>query len=193
MLLKKDKNKVIFYDYNYISFRHLMKEYSDGLTNEGSNAWKYDPLLSYARQAQERIQEFDRLKKARHLLDAIFLTNELISDGSDVEILSLANTIITRFKILGVFNTLLENTNENARTMVLKFSHSGIYHCCTFCSSGGKKEVTCGCRGTMPGGYQGCGHGHAGHPGVSHWSCCGSVLRHGRCLAHQKYMHQLLV
>ncbi|XP_076377099.1 uncharacterized protein LOC117229318 [Megalopta genalis] len=83
------------------------KSYSDGVTNEESNAWKYDPLLSYARQAEERIQEFDRLKKARHLLDAIFLTNELISDGSDVEILSLANTIITRFKVLGVFNTSL--------------------------------------------------------------------------------------
>ncbi|XP_076284798.1 uncharacterized protein LOC143211215 [Lasioglossum baleicum] len=168
-------------------------KYSDGPVNEEANAWKYDPLSFHARQAQERIQEFDRLNRARHLLDAIFLTNELISDGSDVEILSLANTIITRFKILGVFNTSVEKTYENARILVVKSSHSGVYHCCTFCSSGGKKEATCGCRGIMPGGYQGCGHGHVGHPGVSHWSCCGSVLRHGRCLALQRYVHQLLV
>ncbi|XP_076228295.1 E3 ubiquitin-protein ligase TRIM45 isoform X1 [Nomia melanderi] len=76
---------------------------------------------------------------------------------------------------------------------MLKPPHSGIYHCCTFCSSGGKKEATCGCGGTMPGGYQGCGHGHIGHPGVSHWSCCGSILKHGRCLVFQKCMHQLLL
>lgn len=63
-----------------------------------------DPTLVYTKQAHERIQEFNRLKRARYLLDAIFLTNELLSDGSDVEILSLASTIINRFKSLGVFN-----------------------------------------------------------------------------------------
>ncbi|KZC04569.1 PREDICTED: uncharacterized protein LOC107191137 [Dufourea novaeangliae] len=160
---------------------------------DGTDRWKSDPTLAYARQAQERIQEFNRLKRARYLLDAIFLTNELILDGSDVEILTLASTIINRFKVLGVFNTLVENSSESTRVSVLKPSHSGIYHCCTFCSSGGKKEATCGCGGTMPGGYQGCGHGHVGHPGVSHWSCCGSVLRHGRCLVFQTYVHQLLL
>lgn len=169
----------------------LSKSCSNESTNGGANIWQNDPTLVYTKQAHERIQEFNRLKRARYLLDAIFLTNELLSDGSDVEILSLASTIINRFKSLGVFN-VPENSNENARASMLKPLHTGIYHCCTFCSSGGKKEATCGCGGTMPGGYRGCGHGHVGHPGVNHWSCCGSVLRHGRCLALQKDIHQLL-
>lgn len=29
--------------------------------------------------------------------------------------------------------------------------HSGMFHCCSFCSSGGAKEARCGCPGTMPG------------------------------------------
>lgn len=29
--------------------------------------------------------------------------------------------------------------------------HSGTFHCCCFCSSGGSKEARCGCPGTMPG------------------------------------------
>ncbi|CAH0556993.1 unnamed protein product [Brassicogethes aeneus] len=59
--------------------------------------------------------------------------------------------------------------------------HHGIYHCCTFCSSGGSKDACCGCGGGMPGGYKGCGHGHDGHPGKRHWSCCGNVLEHSEC------------
>ena len=59
--------------------------------------------------------------------------------------------------------------------------HRGIFHCCTFCSSGGKKHVRCGCGGTMPGGYSGCGHGHDGHPGSKHWSCCGSTEEKSDC------------
>jgi tripartite motif-containing protein 45 len=35
--------------------------------------------------------------------------------------------------------------------------HSGIFHCCSFCSSNGKK--VCACGGEMPG-CKGCGHGH---------------------------------
>ncbi|KAL1123845.1 hypothetical protein AAG570_001616 [Ranatra chinensis] len=59
--------------------------------------------------------------------------------------------------------------------------HSGVFHCCTFCSSGGSKNVICGCGGKMPGGYKGCGHGHVGHPGRRHWSCCGNVLQNSEC------------
>jgi hypothetical protein len=29
--------------------------------------------------------------------------------------------------------------------------HKGTFHCCSFCSSGGSKEATCGCGGKMPG------------------------------------------
>ncbi|XP_029315518.1 tripartite motif-containing protein 45 [Cottoperca gobio] len=60
--------------------------------------------------------------------------------------------------------------------------HSGTFHCCSFCSSGGAKEARCGCTGTMPGGFKGCGHGHKGHPRKPHWSCCGSTVEQSECL-----------
>ncbi|XP_048207816.1 tripartite motif-containing protein 45 [Perognathus longimembris pacificus] len=60
-------------------------------------------------------------------------------------------------------------------------THSGVFHCCTFCSSGGQKAVRCACGGTMPGGYLGCGHGHKGHPGRPHWSCCGKFAEKSEC------------
>ncbi|CAB1328866.1 unnamed protein product [Coregonus sp. 'balchen'] len=60
--------------------------------------------------------------------------------------------------------------------------HRGTFHCCSFCSSGGSKGARCGCTGTMPGGFQGCGHGHKGHPGKPHWSCCGSTVEASECL-----------
>lgn len=60
--------------------------------------------------------------------------------------------------------------------------HSGTFHCCSFCSSGGSKEARCGCPGSMPGGFKGCGHGHKGHPGKPHWSCCGNTEEKAECL-----------
>lgn len=154
----------------------------------------YKVLLLHTKQAQERIREFDRLRRARHLLDAISLINDLLADGSEIEILTLARIIIRRLNKLGVTNVMDkedEHLHKNERLSASRLMHSGIYHCCTFCSSGGKKEIICGCRGIMPGGYKGCGHGHIGHPGVDHWSCCGSILRNGRCLMIRKTMHQL--
>ncbi|KAJ3656673.1 hypothetical protein Zmor_015728 [Zophobas morio] len=68
-------------------------------------------------------------------------------------------------------------------------SHHGNFHCCSFCSSGGSKEATCGCGGKMPGGYKGCGHGHEGHPGRRHWSCCGSILEHSECARSNNLSH----
>uniref|UniRef100_A0A182IL15 B box-type domain-containing protein n=1 Tax=Anopheles atroparvus TaxID=41427 RepID=A0A182IL15_ANOAO len=61
--------------------------------------------------------------------------------------------------------------------------HHGVYHCCTFCSSSGSKASTCACGSIMPGGYRGCGHGHDGHPGQRHWSCCGNLHEHSDCTA----------
>ncbi|XP_067624833.1 uncharacterized protein [Eurosta solidaginis] len=66
--------------------------------------------------------------------------------------------------------------------------HGGIYHCCTFCSSKGNKLVKCSCAGRMPG-YNGCGHGHDGHPGSRHWSCCGNVLKNSECTATNKLLN----
>uniref|UniRef100_A0A672H3J2 RING-type E3 ubiquitin transferase n=1 Tax=Salarias fasciatus TaxID=181472 RepID=A0A672H3J2_SALFA len=60
--------------------------------------------------------------------------------------------------------------------------HGGTFHCCSFCSSGGDREARCGCPGTMPGGFKGCGHAHQGHPGKPHWSCCGSTVESSECL-----------
>ena len=59
--------------------------------------------------------------------------------------------------------------------------HHGIFHCCTFCSTGGKMHVPCGCGAKIPGGYSGCGHGHEGHPGCYHWSCCGGIEENSDC------------
>lgn len=68
--------------------------------------------------------------------------------------------------------------NLSARTLR---PHSGIFHCCAFCSGKGSKTVTCACDCIMPGGYKGCGHGHYGHPGRRHWSCCGSAQETSEC------------
>ncbi|XP_077202437.1 E3 ubiquitin-protein ligase TRIM45 isoform X2 [Paroedura picta] len=73
-----------------------------------------------------------------------------------------------------------------AVTVKNKFrQHRGLFHCCTFCSSGGQKAARCACGGTMPGGYQGCGHGHKGHPGAPHWSCCGNAEEASECSVKQ--------
>lgn len=63
------------------------------------------------RQARERIQEFERLQKARHLLDAISLINSLLADGSEIEILSLAGIIVRRLNKLGVTNITIDKEN----------------------------------------------------------------------------------
>ncbi|XP_072937331.1 E3 ubiquitin-protein ligase TRIM45 [Epargyreus clarus] len=60
-------------------------------------------------------------------------------------------------------------------------AHSGQFHCCAFCSSGGARDATCGCGSSMGQGYKGCGHGHAGWPGARHWSCCGNTRRRSHC------------
>ncbi|XP_073941347.1 E3 ubiquitin-protein ligase TRIM45 isoform X1 [Choristoneura fumiferana] len=68
--------------------------------------------------------------------------------------------------------------------------HSGQFHCCAFCSSGGRRDARCACPGHMPG-YKGCGHGHSGHPGARHWSCCGSARRRGPCARASLYQFSL--
>ncbi|XP_014473058.1 PREDICTED: uncharacterized protein LOC106743578, partial [Dinoponera quadriceps] len=175
--------------------KFLLFRYAERSAEDVPNLWDYNVLLYHVKRARERIQEFDRLRRARRLLDAISLVNDLLADDSEIEILTLAGIIVRRLNKLGVTNVSADREDErwyrNARLSASRLTHAGIYHCCTFCSSGGRKEVTCGCRGTMPGGYRGCGHGHVGHPGVNHWSCCGSILRNGRCLIMRKAIHQL--
>ncbi|XP_038063603.1 tripartite motif-containing protein 45-like [Patiria miniata] len=63
--------------------------------------------------------------------------------------------------------------------------HAGIWHCCTFCSSEGSRQATCACGGKMPGGFKGCGHGHPGHPGKWHWSCCALTKQDSECIGQR--------
>ncbi|XP_064079077.1 uncharacterized protein LOC135196299 [Macrobrachium nipponense] len=69
--------------------------------------------------------------------------------------------------------------------------HTGIFHCCTFCSSSGDKTATCACGATMPGGYMGCGHNHAGHPGKKHWSCCAQTSATAPCTRPPSQYYQV--
>lgn len=84
-------------------------------------------------------------------------------------------------------SVLVEGKHVRGSPFVVKVlprrsKHNGVFHCCTFCSSGRKKHIRCGCGAAMPGGYSGCGHGHPGHPGCRHWSCCGNTLEKSECL-----------
>uniref|UniRef100_A0A182NZI4 B box-type domain-containing protein n=1 Tax=Anopheles epiroticus TaxID=199890 RepID=A0A182NZI4_9DIPT len=84
--------------------------------------------------------------------------------------------------MLFVDGKLLEECPVALRIHKLR-PHYGVYHCCTFCSSSGSKGSSCACGSIMPGGYRGCGHGHEGHPGQRHWSCCGSLQEYSDCTA----------
>ncbi|XP_049871028.1 tripartite motif-containing protein 45 [Pectinophora gossypiella] len=70
-------------------------------------------------------------------------------------------------------------------------AHTGQFHCCAFCSSGGRRDATCGCGASMGGGYKGCGHGRAGWPGARHWSCCGATQRAAACTRAARTRSQL--
>ena len=59
-------------------------------------------ISSHSKEAKERIQEYSRLRRARYLIDAIFIGDDLVANGSDVEILSLKRIILKRLKFLGV-------------------------------------------------------------------------------------------
>jgi hypothetical protein len=59
-------------------------------------------ISSHSKEARERILEFSRLRRARYLIDAIFIGEDLLANGSDVEILSLKRIILKRLKFLGV-------------------------------------------------------------------------------------------
>ncbi|VVC93175.1 unnamed protein product [Leptidea sinapis] len=86
-------------------------------------------------------------------------------------------------------NTPIKNSPFPCAARVVK-AHSGQYHCCAFCSSGGRRDVTCGCGSSMGGGYKGCGHGHDGWPGTRHWSCCGNTRRKSPCTRPSQQLYQ---
>ncbi|XP_012284516.1 tripartite motif-containing protein 45 isoform X2 [Orussus abietinus] len=169
--------------------------YSEGLsTMRGSNRCEIQSSeSSHADEAQERIREFARTKRIRYILEAVSLGEELLADGSPVEILSLSAFIVERLQSLGVGSGSESFEGSPGGRSASMHRHTGVYHCCTFCSSGGRKEAACACNGTMPGGYKGCGHGHPGHPGVKHWSCCGSPHRYDKCPIRRKRSHRVIL
>ena len=83
--------------------------------------------------------------------------------------------------IITINNHSIQGSPYLVHVLAKRKRHTGSWHCCTFCSTGGRKDVKCGCRAVMPGGYSGCGHGHPHHPGRKHWSCCGSVIYKSEC------------
>ncbi|KAF7997122.1 hypothetical protein HCN44_005399 [Aphidius gifuensis] len=162
--------------------RYNARSFSCQPSRSSIHTWQQQEDSLHQREAKERVNEYLRLKNARFLLDAISLTEQLLSEGSDAEILSLGGVILKRFKTLGINIQSKSKIKENHQ-------HSGVFHCCTFCSSGGRKEATCACGGTMPGGYKGCGHGHQGHPQKRHWSCCSSTTYHSICPKKQTSLY----
>ncbi|KAJ8893355.1 hypothetical protein PR048_005946 [Dryococelus australis] len=48
--------------------------------------------------------------------------------------------------------------------------HPGTFHCCSFCSSHGNKEATCGCGGTMPGALLSLRTTRISHTTTSHYT-----------------------
>ncbi|CAB0028665.1 unnamed protein product [Trichogramma brassicae] len=116
---------------------------------------------THSREARQRILEYSRLKRAKYLTEAIFIADDLLANGSVVEILSLERIILKRLRFLGLdvddsdapdgcSDRVKSATTTNTTTATTTTMHSGIFHCCTFCSSGGKKDVACACGGTMP-------------------------------------------
>lgn len=95
--------------------------------------------------ARERIDEFLNFKRIRFLVEATFFIEDLIANGSFAEILNVKKIVLKRLKYLGVLDNFADGIHPNSNL------HWGIYHCCTFCSSKGKKESVCACNGKMPG------------------------------------------
>lgn len=107
---------------------------------------------------------------------AISISGKAIKVRADYILIIGASTSISRF-------TMPLPLQDSPITMVVQNlkPHSGQYHCCTFCSSNASKLATCAC-GALMEGYSGCGHGHDGHPGRRHWSCCANVMENSECL-----------
>ena len=139
-------------------------------------------LTVYDRYDEQRVVGGDRVEANVQSSDGSFVKTSVVDKGNgDYHITYMPETV-GEHRI----SVLVENKHVKGSPFTLVIhpkgkKHRGIFHCCTFCSSEGKKHVKCGCGGTMPGGYSGCGHGHPGHPGSYHWSCCGITAEKSEC------------
>ena len=140
-------------------------------------------LTAFDRFGERRIMGGDRVEANVHSCDGSFVSTAVTDKGDGEYQVVYTPETVGEHRI----SVLVEGKHVKGSpfTVVVRSKgkkHRGIFHCCTFCSSEGKKHVKCGCGGTMPGGYSGCGHGHPGHPGSWHWSCCGSTIEKSECL-----------
>lgn len=133
---------------------------------------------------ERRVMGGDRVEANVQSSDGSFVKTSVVDKGDGDYYISYMPEAVGEHRI----SVLVEGKHVKGSPFSLVVhpkgkKHRGIFHCCTFCSSEGKKHVKCGCGGTMPGGYSGCGHGHPGHPGSYHWSCCGLTAEKSECLA----------
>ena len=125
----------------------------------------------------------DRVEASVQSSDGSFVKTSVVDGGDgDYQISYTADSVGEHRVSVLVENKHVRGSPFSIDVQPKGKKHRGIFHCCTFCSSEGKKHVRCGCGGTMPGGYSGCGHGHPGHPGSYHWSCCGATAEKSDCL-----------
>ena len=140
-------------------------------------------LTAYDRFGERRVMGGDRVEANVHSSDGSFVSTSVTDRGDGEYQVSYTPETVGEHRI----SVLVEGKHVKGSPFSVSVrpkgkKHRGIFHCCTFCSSEGKKHVKCGCGATMPGGYSGCGHGHPGHPGCWHWSCCGSTVEKSECL-----------
>lgn len=135
------------------------------------------------RYDERRIVGGDRVEANVQSSDGSFVKTLVVDRGDGDYHISYTPESVGEHRV----SVLVENKHVRGSPFTINVQpkgkkHRGTFHCCTFCSSEGKKHVRCGCGGTMPGGYSGCGHGHPGHPGSYHWSCCGTTTEKSDCL-----------
>ncbi len=135
------------------------------------------------RYGQRRLSGGDRVVARMQSRTGTIVNAQVTDNGDGTYLVSYTPELVGEHRL----SVLVDRKHVRSSPFVVNVrprhkKHRGIFHCCTFCSSGGKKHVRCGCGGMMPGGYSGCGHGHAGHPGSWHWSCCGHTMEQSDCL-----------
>ena len=158
------------------------------LSGEGMFVAKQRKSASFQLTVLDRFDERramggDRVQANIQSSDGSFVKTSVVDKGEGDYQISYTPESVGEHRV----SVLVENKHVRGSPFTINVlpkgkKHRGIFHCCTFCSSEGKKHVRCGCGGTMPGGYSGCGHGHPGHPGSYHWSCCGVTAENSDCV-----------
>lgn len=139
-------------------------------------------VIIHDRYGQRRLSGGDKVEARMQSRTGTIVNAQVTDNGDGTYLVSYTPELVGEHRL----SVLVDRKHIRSSPFVVNVrprrrKHRGVFHCCTFCSSGGKKHVRCGCGGVMPGGYSGCGHGHAGHPGSWHWSCCGHTVEQSDC------------